>query len=339
MSGGVDSSVCAELLKNSFSEVVGAYIIFSDRDDPERARVAAKEADIPLYVIDRREEFKKNVIDYFANTYLEGGTPNPCVICNRFVKMESLCRLSEELGADKYATGHYASPILLDNRRYTVKKGSDLKKDQSYMLSRLEQYQIERFTAPLELYSKDEIKRIALDTKKASASLSESQDICFVEGNDYASYIRENYRDTEKGSFVDKNGRVLGMHEGILNYTVGQRRGLGIALGHRAFVTDIDPLANTVTLAAKEDFTEKSFSVKDLSFLGLPPTDDAEIFAKVKIRYSAGERDARVTIKNQRATVEYDGVSQIAAPGQFAVFYSDDGAVLFSGIIERNKRI
>ena len=300
MSGGVDSSVCAELLKNSFSEVVGAYIIFSDRDDPERARVAAKEADIPLYVIDRREEFKKNVIDYFASTYLEGGTPNPCVICNRFVKMESLCRLSEELGADKYATGHYASPILLDNGRYTVKKGSDLKKDQSYMLSRLEQYQIERFTAPLELYSKDEIKRIALDTKKASASLAESQDICFIDGNDYVSYIRENYRDTEKGSFIDKDGRVLGMHEGILNYTVGQRRGLGIALGHRAFVTDIDPVGNTVTLAAKEDFTEKSFSVKDLAFLGLPPTDDAEIFAKVKIRYSAGERDARVTIKNKR---------------------------------------
>ena len=149
----------------------------------------------------------------------------------------------------------------------------------------------------------------------------------------------KNYKDTEKGSFIDKDGRVLGMHEGILNYTVGQRRGLGIALGHRAFVTDIDPVANTVTLCAREDFTENSFSVKDLAFLGLPPTDDAELFAKVKIRYSAGERDARVVIKKGRATATYDGSSQIAAPGQFAVFYSDDGAVLFSGIIERNKRI
>lgn len=334
MSGGVDSTLTARLLLEEGYEVIGAAIVFSDETSTVGAEAACSELSIPLVIADRKKEFKENVIDAFAETYLSGGTPNPCILCNARVKMQTLYSLSVEMGCAAFATGHYCASVLLDNGRYAVRKGTDVKKDQSYMLAFMTQEQLSRFTAPLADKTKDDIKRLAGELGLSCASYKESQDICFISDNDYVRYIRENYRDCEQGDFTDKSGNVIGRHSGILSYTVGQRRGLDIALGYRAYVTDIDPIRNTVTLARAEDNRTDGFSVSGLCFQGVEPVNKAELYAEVKIRYSARPARVRVNIEGDRARVFFEEPSKIPAPGQAAVFYEDD-TVLFSGIIER----
>ncbi|MBC7959937.1 MAG: tRNA 2-thiouridine(34) synthase MnmA, partial [Vallitaleaceae bacterium] len=246
MSGGVDSSVAAFLLKEQGYEVIGVTMqIWQDEDQDQieenggccglsavdDARRVAKALEIPYYVMNFKEEFAEHVIDYFVNEYIEGRTPNPCIACNRYVKWESLLQRSLNIGADYIATGHYAKVVQLENGRYALQKSATLAKDQTYALYNLTQEQLKRTLMPVGIYTKDQIREIAEKINLRVANKPDSQEICFIPDDDYGKFIEEySGRKFEKGNFVTPEGKVLGKHKGILHYTVGQRKGLGLSL-------------------------------------------------------------------------------------------------------------
>ena len=250
MSGGVDSSVAAWLLKEQGYDVIGVTMQIWQDEDPEiqqenggccglsavdDARRVAEQLEIPYYVMNFRQEFKTNVMDYFVSEYLAGRTPNPCIACNRYVKWESLLKRCLDIGADYIATGHYAQVTQLPNGRYTLKKSATDAKDQTYALYNLTQYQLSHTLMPVGEYTKDEIREFALKLDLPVANKPDSQDICFVPDGDYASVVeQETGEKAVPGNFVDLDGNVLGQHKGIIHYTIGQRKGLGIALGKPA---------------------------------------------------------------------------------------------------------
>ncbi len=334
MSGGVDSTVSARLLMDKGYTVIGAALVFSDNTDISPAYRAAEELGIELVSEDCREDFKKYVISDFASEYLSGRTPNPCVVCNRYVKMKRLNELSERLGCDFFATGHYALPKKLSNGRYAIAIGSDIKKDQSYMLWGLGQSEISRFIAPLALFEKSKTLEMARSESFSSALSKESQDICFIPDGDYVSYIKENFSIPEGGEFVLPDGKAVGKHEGILGYTVGQRKGLGIALGYPAFVTDIDPVSRKITLSKSEEAYKSEILVSDIVFQGFEEGTEGEFYLDVKIRYAAKPVPARVRLEKERAWVCFDEPVRTPAPGQSCVFYRD-GAIMLGGTIKR----
>lgn len=255
MSGGVDSSVAAYLLKEQGYDVIGVTMqIWQDEDHAveeenggccglsavDDARRVAAALEIPYYVMNFKKEFKEKVIDYFVQEYLHGRTPNPCIACNRYVKWESLLKRSLDIGADYIATGHYARVVQLENGRYTLKCSATLAKDQTYALYNLTQEQLKRTLMPVGEYTKDQVREIAEKINLRIANKPDSQDICFVPDGDYASFIEEEAAvKIPEGNFVDLDGRVLGRHKGITHYTVGQRKGLGLSLGHPAFVLEL----------------------------------------------------------------------------------------------------
>ena len=257
MSGGVDSSVAAYLLKEQGYDVIGVTMqIWQDEDRAveeenggccglsavDDARRVAAALEIPYYVMNFKKEFKEKVIDYFVQEYLHGRTPNPCIACNRYVKWESLLKRSMDIGADYIATGHYARVVQLENGRYTLKCSATLAKDQTYALYNLTQEQLKRTLMPVGEYTKDQVREIAEKINLRIANKPDSQDICFVPDGDYASFIEEEAAvKIPEGNFVDLDGRVLGRHKGITHYTVGQRKGLGLSLGHPVFVLEIRP--------------------------------------------------------------------------------------------------
>ena len=269
MSGGVDSSVAAYLLKEQGYEVIGVTMQIWQEEEQhvqeeeggccgltavDDARRVAADLEIPYYVMNFREEFQKHVIDYFVDEYLNGRTPNPCIACNRYVKWESLLQRSMEIGADYIATGHYAQIDQLPNGRYAIKHSATKAKDQTYALYNLTQEQLAKTLMPVGQYTKDEIREIAEKINLKIASKPDSQDICFVPDGDYASFIeRETDSEIKPGNFVSPEGKVLGKHKGITHYTVGQRKGLGLSLGHPAFVLEIRPETNEVVVGTNEE--------------------------------------------------------------------------------------
>lgn len=264
MSGGVDSSVAAYLLKQQGYDVVGVTMqIWQDESHEEienkggccglsavdDARRVAAMLDIPYYVMNFKSEFKRDVIDYFVREYLAGRTPNPCIACNRYVKWESLLTRSIQIGADYIATGHYARICELPNGRYAIRNSVTAKKDQTYALYNLTQEQLKRTLMPIGDYTKEEVRKIAEDIGLMVAGKPDSMEICFVPDNDYASFIEKETGVTSvPGDFVDVDGNVIGKHKGVIHYTVGQRKGLGIALGKPAFVVAIRPEQNQVVI-------------------------------------------------------------------------------------------
>ena len=258
MSGGVDSSVAAYLLKEQGYEVIGIMMKLSpDNPDYEEneggccsisaasdARRVADVLDIPFYVMNFKDAFKTNVIDNFIDEYMEGRTPNPCIVCNKIIKFEEFLRKAKALGADYIATGHYAK-IEKQEDRYVLKKADDDRKDQTYALYSLTQEQLSHTLMPCGDYSKPEIRNIAERIGLEVFRKKDSQEICFIPDNDHGAYIKKySGREIKPGNFVDKHGKVIGTHKGIVYYTIGQRKGLGIALGKPVFVTDINPLTN-----------------------------------------------------------------------------------------------
>ena len=367
MSGGVDSAVAAYLLKQQGYEVIGVMLRTwdstaqectlnkqsSDLDvvqnkccEIDDASDVAKMLGIEFHAFNAVSEFRSHVVEPFICEYANARTPNPCIECNRYVKFEKLLYFANVLGADFIATGHYAKKVKLPNGRYTVQKSDALKKDQTYMLYKLSQEELERVLFPLGEYDKSEIREIAKEAGIPVAEKKDSQEICFIPDDDYAGFIKKNIScvtnkyDTglnpfSPGDFIDKDGNVLGKHNGLIHYTIGQRKGLGIAMGHPVYVCKLIPENNQVLIGDEEDLYSDSILVRDYNFLSIPDLNTGDfVEGIVKIRYHhAGEKAVITKTNDDILSISFENPVKSPTPGQSAVFYDTDGCVIGGGII------
>ena len=348
MSGGVDSSVAAWLLKNQGYDVIGVTMqIWQDEEEAameehggccglsavDDARRVAAALDIPYYVMNFKKEFKENVIDYFIDDYLHGRTPNPCIACNRYVKWESLLKRSLDIGAEYIATGHYARVEKLSNGRYAIRNSATAAKDQTYALYNLTQDQLSKTLMPVGEYTKDQIRAMADEIGLLVAHKPDSQDICFVSDGDYASYIEENSdAKITPGNFVLSDGTVVGKHKGIIHYTVGQRKGLGIAFGEPRYVIRLDVPKNQVVLGTLDELMTKEVLFDDINYMSVSDINEP-VKVTGKVRYSA--KDVPCTLypaKDGVMKAVFEEPVRAATPGQAAVFYKD-GCIVCGGSI------
>lgn len=330
ISGGVDSAFAAKKLITLGYEVEGAVLIMHEHTEVSSAREAAASVGIKLHEIDCRESFAQ-IKENFVNEYINARTPNPCIICNERVKFKTLFDFAECRGFDAIATGHYAKVIKL-NDRYALAVAEDSRKDQTYMLYRLPQNILSKLVFPLCEGKKIDIRILAEKQGISAANREDSQEICFLPEGNHTEYIESVTGKCPEGNFVDENGKILGKHKGIIHYTVGQRKGLGISLGERAFVTEINPKTNTVTLSP--NMSGKTIvELTDVVYSGMtPPAVECEVELDVKLRYTAPLVKAKVHLYPEgRATLTLD-TPQKFAPGQSAVLYSD-GIVMLGGFI------
>lgn len=342
MSGGVDSAVSAYLLKKAGYKSAGVNCRFfkgediftqDNLQDVEDARKTAEKMGIDFHVLYFTEEFKKYVIDDFIRSYECGATPNPCVVCNKHLKFGAMLKKAEKMGFDKIATGHYAN-IEKQGERYLLKKGKDLHKDQSYVLYCLSQHQLSHTIFPLGEYTKNEVREIAEDIGFVSARKSDSQDICFIPDGDYASFI-EKYTNKKypPGDFVTIDGKILGEHKGIIRYTVGQRRGLGLALPAPLYVKQKDVENNRVILCDNQTLFTRELTAKNINFI---PFDilDRQMRVKAKTRYKHTEQWATVEQTGEDSfKLIFDEPQRAISKGQSVVLYDGD-YVVGGGIIE-----
>lgn len=353
MSGGVDSSVAAYLLKEQGYDVIGVTMqIWQDEEEHvqeenggccglsavDDARRVAAELDIPYYVLNFKQEFQKNVIDYFAGEYIAGRTPNPCIACNRYVKWESLLRRSLELGADYIATGHYARIEQLENGRYALRVSATGKKDQTYALYNLTQEQLRRTLMPVGSYEKEEIRKIAEKIHLQVAAKPDSQDICFVPDGDYAAFIeRERGMNFPEGNFVTSNGTVIGRHKGIIHYTVGQRKGLGLAMGYPVFVLEIRPETNEVVIGSNEESMTHLVRADHLNFMSVEDIEKpVRVWAKIRYNHKGAWCTVEKTGEDEILCV-FEQPQRAVTPGQAVVLYDNSGYVLGGGTIIGGK--
>lgn len=349
MSGGVDSSVTAALLKEQGYEVVGATMEIWPQDAPlppgesgccslaavEDARRVAQMLDIPHYVLNFRSVFEREVIDYFVREYAAGRTPNPCIACNRKVKFEFLLTKARALGMDYVATGHYArreyDPA---SARYLLRRAKDSRKDQTYVLYSFTQEQLAHTLLPLGDYTKEEVRQKARALGLRVANKPESQEICFVTVGDYRDFIRERAPEALKpGPIIDHQGRVVGRHRGLANYTIGQRRGLGVALGYPVYVIELDLGRNAVVVGPAELAYRRALVAKDNNFIPFdapPPVLEVE----AKVRYLSPAARARLACENGLVKVEFADPQWAITPGQAVVYYQGD-LVVGGGTIDR----
>lgn len=345
MSGGVDSSVAAWLLKEQGYDVIGVTMqIWQDEEETvqeenggccglsavdDARRVAAK-LEIPYYVMNFKEQFRHSVIDYFVDEYTNGRTPNPCIACNRYVKWESLLKRSLDIGADCIATGHYARVEQLANDRWSLRTSATARKDQTYALYNLTQDQLARTLMPVGAYTKEEIRQMALDLQLPVASKPDSQDICFVPDGDYASFIEKTAcRRFPEGNFVLSDGTVVGRHKGIIHYTVGQRKGLGLSLGHPVFVLEIRPDTNEVVVGTGEESMSRYVLADHLNFMSVPDlTEPVRLFAKIRYNHRGAWCQVEKTGDDQ-ILCTFDEPVRAITPGQAVVLY--DGEYVFGG--------
>lgn len=351
MSGGVDSSAAAYLLKEQGYRVIGVTMqIWQDEKQEvqeseggccglsavEDARRVAQILDIPHYVMNFKQEFKRHVIDYFVREYQAGRTPNPCIACNRYVKWESMLRRSMEIGADYIATGHYARIRRLQNGRYAVEHSATVKKDQSYALYNLTQEQLAKTLMPVGEYEKEQIREIAEKAGLAVAHKPDSMEICFVPDGDYAAYIEKaTGMQSIPGNFVDTQGHVLGRHRGIIHYTVGQRRGLHLDLGYPAFVIRICPGTNEVVIGRLEDSLSQRAYIGQVNCMAEPKLSEDKIYLG-KIRYNhAGAPCTVHRVDEDVYECTFLEPQKAITPGQALVLYDND-LVAGGGTIRNN---
>lgn len=349
MSGGVDSSAAAALLLEKGYEVIGITLKLWPQDCISRAedkccgpqavtdaRSVAFKLGIPYYLVDESEEFKKQVIQYFAEEYKAGRTPNPCILCNEKLKFGTLIHRARQLGAEFIATGHYAR-VEQDGAsgRYLLKRAHDLKKDQSYFLFSLRQDQLARAVFPLGQFTKPEAREVARQSELKTAQKEESVEICFVPDNDYGKFLMKSGLTAEhRGEIVDIQGRVLGYHEGIEFFTIGQRRGLGVAVGKPIYVLELDPATNRVIVGDDSALERTELMVERCSWIPFE-TPPGALQVSAKIRYNHRGASATVTpLANGTARVEFEGPQRAITPGQACVFYQED-VVVGGGWIKR----
>lgn len=341
MSGGVDSSVAAALLKQAGYEVIGITLCFNlpDRQGKrpgccgwqgiEDARRVAQKIGIKHYVLNMQKILEAKVIKDFCQQYMQGRTPNPCVRCNQYIKFGALLKKARALGARYLATGHYARI----SQKYLLKKGKDKRKDQSYFLYRLGQRQLKQILFPLGDYTKDEVRKMAQKFGLSVASKPGSQEICFLPDNDYRQFLlRRLPKAISPGLIVNRQGEALGKHKGIAFYTVGQREGLGVALGYPAYITGINGRQNRIVLGRREDAEKKDFLLKKPHFM--LKALKKKVAWQVKIRYNHKEALAKITPLGRKLKVSFLKPQFAITPGQSAVFYDKD-TVIGGGIIER----
>lgn len=340
MSGGVDSSVAAYLLQKQGYDVIGVTMQIWQKEEDEAesenggccglsavedARRVAFKLGIPHYVMNFRDEFQDKVIDYFMKEYLAGRTPNPCIACNRYVKWESLLRRSLQIGADYIATGHYARIAQLPGGRFALQRSATAAKDQTYALYNLTQEQLFRTLMPVGDYEKDRIREIAQELGLSVAQKPDSMEICFVPDQDYAGFIRENSgQEIAEGNFVTADGTVVGRHKGITHYTIGQRKGLNLSMGHPVFVTEIRPETNEVVIGEHEDVFTDRLVCTNLNFMSVPDIcGDVPVIAKIRYNHQGTPAVVRKTGPDQ-AEVIFDEPVRAVTPGQAVVFYDHD---------------
>lgn len=348
MSGGVDSSVAAYLLKEQGYDVIGVTMqIWQDEEQctlekeggccglsaVEDARRVAEVLDIPYYVMNFKENFQKNVIDYFVKEYQAGRTPNPCIACNRYVKWESLLQRSLAIGADYIATGHYARICHLPNGRYAIQNSVTAQKDQTYALYNLTQKQLAHTLMPVGAYEKPMVREMAEKAGLPVAQKADSMEICFVPDGDYASYIeKETNQSAIPGNFVDTQGRVVGRHKGIIHYTVGQRKGLNLAMGYPVFVVEIKPETNEVVVGKLEESLNQRVYMNQVNFMSEPIFDEEKTYLG-KIRYNHRGADCKVRkIAEDLYECTFQEEQRAVTPGQALVLY-EDGMVAGGGTI------
>ncbi len=337
MSGGLDSSVSAYLLQEQGFEVIGVtFIMFDDKETGEfrdyvnDARIVADMLNMKHYVKDIREDFNKKIISYFVDSYMNGLTPNPCALCNPKIKFKTLIDFADELGIEYVSTGHYAI-IKKENGRFFVSKPADDWKDQTYFLWRLSQEYLRRTILPLSELTKDQVRQIAVEQKFTNLiHKRESYDVCFVAGDNYRAYLdrylKEKHLTVEEGDFVTEDGKVVGRHKGITHYTVGQRKGLGIAMGVPYFVKKIDKESNRIIVAPRENTQSNSLIINDINLMKYEQLPTEKRFL-TKIRFRDGGHLASVKIDENKAIVTFDEPVFGVAPGQSAVFYEGNDLV------------
>lgn len=340
MSGGVDSSVAAWLLKEQGYDVIGVTMqIWQDEDAAltqenggccglsavDDARRVAETIGIPYYVMNFKNEFRRSVMDYFVAEYLRGRTPNPCIACNRYVKWESLLKRSLEIGADYIATGHYARVAQLSNGRYALQTSKTGKKDQTYALYNLTQNQLAHTLFPVGEFEKPRIREIAEEAGLQVAHKPDSQEICFVPDNDYAGFIeRETGKVERPGNFVTASGEILGEHKGIGHYTIGQRKGLGIAFGEPMFVIEIRPETNEVVLGKGEEVFTDYLSADMVNYMAVDHFEKGqEVTARIRYNHE-GAQAVIDEVGEDRFSLRFKEPVRAVTPGQAVVLYDGD---------------
>lgn len=335
MSGGVDSSTSGHILMTEYKNVIGVTFKmhdFSASSVEENAKKSCDKLGIPHFTIDARDVFSKFVINPFIDEYENGNTPNPCVMCNQTVKFPLLFDFADSQGCFYCATGHYAK-IVFDGNRYLLKKASDISKDQSYMLWGLKRHQLERLVFPLGDITKSHTREIAKEAGIPSASQKDSQDICFVPGGDYVDFIKR-YRNKkiQKGFYVSQSGEIIAENKGHICYTVGQRKGLGISLGHHVFVLGKNVKNNTVTLGSEESLYKRTVKASNINLISVDSLEKGERLT-AKIRYGKNEMPALITQTGEdEITAVFDESVRAPASGQSIVFYDGD-TVVGGGVI------
>lgn len=338
MSGGVDSSVSAYLLKLQGFEVIGVtfemfhyYETNNFNPSINDARIVAEKLGIKHFVVDIKEEFEQKIINYFVNTYIAGKTPNPCTLCNRIIKWKNLLEFANKLGIEKVATGHYAQIKTL-NSRYYISKNPDNQKDQSYFLWNLTQEQLKRTIFPLGTMTKEQIKKIAKDIGLDNvAHKNESFDVCFIKGDDYRiflkNYFKKNNIQLPHGTIETEDGKIVGHHDGLINFTIGQRKGLGVAMGEPYFVKELDPEKNKVIIAPRQKTLKDHLFFTNTNFQKYDKIDENKTYI-AKIRYKQTGFQAKVIHKEQNLyqAIFSEPVFAIT-PGQSIVIYENDDIV------------
>ena len=337
VSGGVDSAVCAYLLKKQGYDVYCAYIRMMDADsEMADAEMAAALLGLPFRCIDYRIKFRNCVIGGFVDEYIIGRTPNPCIICNRDAKWSAMLDFADEIGAKYVATGHYAKIEKLDNGRYTISNSQSAKKDQTYVLCYLTQEMLSKTLMPLGDYTKEKIREIAKEIGLNVANKADSQDICFIPDNNHFRYLSENVpeRMHGTGSFLDESGNVVGYHKGVEAYTIGQRKGLNLAMGHPVYVSKINAEENTVTISDTDVYSNE-MSVTDVFGMGMELSEifeDIKYTVRVRYAHRGEEGSVKINTTKRQAQVTFDNPVRAITPGQAAVFYLN-GKIMFSGTI------
>ena len=360
MSGGVDSSAVAGLLKRQGRPIVGMTMQLWDQrrfpelippgmssgrccslDDVYDARGVANHVGIPFYVVSHEEQFEKEVVEPFVRDYLEGRTPIPCTLCNNFIKFDSFLRTARQIGAERVATGHYAR-VDTDpaTDRYLLRRGVDETRDQSYFLFGLTQEQLSRSLFPLGGMAKSEVRVLAADLQLPVAQKPESHEICFVPDGDYARFVERYVEDKgielpeTDGEVITEDGEVLGSHKGIHHYTIGQRKGLGVAVGKPMYVTRIEAASRQVIIGDNASLLKKAFQVHDVNWISIPSLEEPlRVETKIRHQFPPAESVVRPTADTGCVEVEFDLPQRAVTPGQAAVFYQGD-LVVGGGWIE-----